>query len=208
MTLRELRKYLADLESLYGNMDDLDVVIDDGGARLPKLEDIERVEVTRFDTTAPMFRGTHASSSDPPGWQRAIVIALRLQVPRGSVMSGSGAHLHSAACVSVLNAGMFYPDKGQTMRRNKVDVITRLKLRINALQARIDEAHVPYGGGNPYWHCKYCGLSDPQASILGREHRVGCPIDGLRKKLQHFGRLHYRAVIANMTPAQRRHLDS
>jgi len=94
------------------------------------------------------------------------------------------------------------------MRRNKVDVITRLKLRMNALQARIDEAHVPYGGGNPYWHCKYCGLSDPQASIIGREHRVGCPIDGLRKKLQHFERLYYRAVIERMTPEQRRHLDS
>lgn len=85
MTLGELKKYIAELEAQHGNMNSVDVVLDDVGAHLPPLEDIERVEATRFVAAAPAYKCAPDPSSDPPGWQRANVIALRFQTPRGSV---------------------------------------------------------------------------------------------------------------------------
>lgn len=98
--------------------------------------------------------------------------------------------------------------RGDEVRANKVPVIDRLKLRIDALLGRIEASHVPIGDGNPYWHCAHCGMTDPQASVAGREHYVGCPIDGLRKQMAHFERLMARAIEAGMTPAERRWWNS
>ena len=74
------------------------------------------------------------------------------------------------------------------MRANHIPASERLQARIHALQAKQEAAHVPSGGGNPYWRCSQCGITDPQLSVDGN-HFDGCPLRGVDKQIAHYKRL-------------------
>lgn len=73
------------------------------------------------------------------------------------------------------------------MRANHIPRADRLRERIFKLSLRYDEGHVPIGGGNPYWKCADCGVSDPAESFEG--HRRGCQRAGIPKQIEHYKRL-------------------
>lgn len=49
--------------------------------------------------------------------------------------------------------------------------------------AEILDCMVPIGGGNPYWHCKYCGVTNVQLNMgeHSSKHGQGCPVRVLQE---------------------------
>lgn len=77
------------------------------------------------------------------------------------------------------------------MKANHIPAKERLQQRIAKLEYSSDEAHVPShsrSSGNPYYMCKHCHIHDPELSIQG-DHRVGCPLRGVKKQIAHYQRL-------------------
>jgi hypothetical protein len=73
---------------------------------------------------------------------------------------------------------------------SKSNRLWRLQRRIQKLQYRQEENHVPSSSpGNPYWKCKECGVHDPELSIRGGKHFGRCSIEGLAKEIDHYKRL-------------------
>lgn len=73
------------------------------------------------------------------------------------------------------------------MKSNHIPVTTRLKLRIQDLERRIEESHIKSPNkGNPYWLCAECGIYDPQKSVNDGNHHKHCPIQGLDKQIEHY----------------------
>jgi len=65
------------------------------------------------------------------------------------------------------------------MKANRIDRVTRIKLRIQTLEAKIDASWRPHAkrNGNPYRYCEYCGIHKPELSIRGR-HYEPCRVQG------------------------------
>ncbi len=47
-----------------------------------------------------------------------------------------------------------------------------------------DYPNVKIGGGNPYYKCKYCGISDPQINMSNDNHSKSCRWVIAQNKLQ------------------------
>lgn len=73
------------------------------------------------------------------------------------------------------------------MKANRIPRKERLEARILKLSYREDGAWVKFGGGNPYYKCKYCGVSNVEESINGHNHN--CLIKGIKKEIAHYTQL-------------------
>lgn len=71
------------------------------------------------------------------------------------------------------------------MKANRIPQRKRIENHIGVLSDREDAYREPIGGGNPYWRCKGCGISDPYLSIEGG-HRKHCPVKGLAKEIAYY----------------------
>ncbi|MGO9120690.1 MAG: hypothetical protein ACLQPD_24135 [Desulfomonilaceae bacterium] len=58
------------------------------------------------------------------------------------------------------------------MKANRIDSVTRIKLRIQSLEAKIDASwrHHSKKYGNPYRYCEVCEIHEPELSIRGRHY--------------------------------------
>jgi hypothetical protein len=79
------------------------------------------------------------------------------------------------------------------MKANHIPAAKRIRNKIRLLENRLDQMHVPIGGGNPYWRCNECGTSDPEVSIRG--HQKYCSIPGLSKQIDY-----YKTLLASIDP--------
>ena len=68
-------------------------------------------------------------------------------------------------------------------RYSKVKILAD---RIRKLEYKLDMSREPSPGGNPYWRCVDCHVTDPQLSIRNGKHYVGCIYHGLEKEIAHY----------------------
>lgn len=71
------------------------------------------------------------------------------------------------------------------MKSNRIPRAERLRQRIAKLEAELDSC---WKRKRFYPTCKRCGMTNVQVSIDG-DHRVGCPMRGRRKEIEHYEKL-------------------
>lgn len=81
------------------------------------------------------------------------------------------------------------------MKANRVPAEVRIRLRIAALEQRLDEAWLPSSRRHFYPRCRHCEITNVNLSING-QHYQGCPLRGVDREIAW-----YRGLLVALQPA-------